>query len=40
MTHTHVGGAWTPFAWVIWIVATILVGRLWRVCSIWRRRHM
>ena len=37
---THVGGAWTPFAWVVWIVATILVGRLWRVYSIWRRRHM
>ncbi len=40
MTHTQVGGAWTPFAWVIWIVATIFVGRLWRVYSIWRRRHM
>ena len=37
---TYVGGAWTPFAWVIWIVATIFVGRLWRVYSIWPRRHM
>jgi hypothetical protein len=36
----HVGGAWTPLAWAIWIVATILVGRLWRVASVWRRRHM
>ena len=37
---SNVGGAWTPIAWVIWIVATICVGRLWRVRSIWRRRHM
>ncbi|MEO8264099.1 MAG: hypothetical protein ABI706_01180 [Ilumatobacteraceae bacterium] len=37
---THVGGAFTPIAWVIWILATILVGRLWRVRSVWRRRHM
>jgi hypothetical protein len=34
-----VGGAGTPLAWAIWIVATVLVGRLWRVASIWRRRH-
>lgn len=27
----YVGGAWTPLAWAIWIVATVLVGRLWRV---------
>ncbi|UQX86978.1 hypothetical protein M6D93_11740 [Jatrophihabitans telluris] len=25
------GGAWTPLAWVLWLTATILVGRLWRV---------
>jgi hypothetical protein len=37
---THVGGAWTPLAWAIWIVSTILVGRLWRVASVWRRRRM
>lgn len=37
---THVGGAWTPLAWIIWIVATILIGRLWRVGWIRRRRHM
>src|SRR5664279_271375 len=36
--ETHVGGAWTPVSWVIWLAATILVGRLWRAPSIWRRR--
>ena len=36
---SSVGGAWTPLAWIIWIVATVLVGRLWRVASMWRRRH-
>ena len=34
-----VGGAWTPMAWAIWIVATVLVGRLWRVVPLWRRRR-
>ena len=28
---TSVGGAWTPLAWALWIIATVLVGRLWRV---------
>src|SRR5450755_338522 len=36
---SSVGGAWTPFAWVLWAVATICVGRLWRVASLWRRRR-
>ena len=36
---TWVGGAWTPFAWVLWLVGTILVGRLWRVVTRWLRRH-
>ena len=36
---SFVGGAWTPLAWVIWLVATVLVGRLWRVASIWRRKR-
>jgi hypothetical protein len=35
----YVGGAWTPLAWAIWIVATVLVGRLWRVVPVWRRRR-
>jgi hypothetical protein len=33
------GGAWTPFAWAIWIAATVLVGRLWRVKPMLLRRH-
>jgi hypothetical protein len=35
---SSVGGAWTPLAWIIWAVATVLVGRLWRVAPTWRRR--
>ena len=27
------GGAWTPLAWLLWAVATIMVGRLWRVVT-------
>jgi hypothetical protein len=38
--ETHVGGAWTPVAWVIWLMATILIGRLWRAPSLWRRRRV
>ena len=36
---TSVGGAWTPLAWALWLVATVLVGRLWRVPAVWRRRR-
>jgi hypothetical protein len=36
---SSVGGAWTPLSWAIWIAVTVLVGRLWRVASTWRRRH-
>lgn len=36
---SFVGGAATPLAWALWIVATVLVGRLWRVGSMWRRRQ-
>ena len=36
---SSVGGAWTPLAWILWLVATVLVGRLWRVAAMWRRRH-
>jgi hypothetical protein len=32
------GGAWTPFAWVLYIGGTIAVGRLWRAIPQWRRR--
>ena len=34
-----VGGAWTPMAYAFWIVAAVLVGRLWRVVPTWRRRR-
>ena len=36
---SSVGGAWTPLAWIIWMTATVLVGRLWRVPAVWRRRR-
>jgi hypothetical protein len=36
---SSVGGAWTPLTWFIWIVGTVLVGRLWRLASMWRRRR-
>ncbi len=36
---TSVGGTWTPLAWALWLVATVLVGRLWRVPAVWRRRR-
>jgi len=38
-SSNQVGGAWTPFAWAIWLVATVLVGRLWRVVPAWLRRR-
>lgn len=36
---SSVGGAWTPLAWAIWIIAAALVGRLWRVRPTRLRRH-
>jgi len=33
------GGAMTPLSWAIWIVGTILVGRLWRAVPLGRRRN-
>lgn len=36
---TSVGGAWTPLAWVLWLLATVLIGRLWRAVPQWRRRR-
>jgi hypothetical protein len=38
--ETHVGGAWTPVSWAIWLTATILIGRLWRAPSTWHRRRI
>jgi hypothetical protein len=36
---SSVGGAWTPLAWALWLVAAILVGRLWRLLPRWRARR-
>jgi hypothetical protein len=27
----HTGGAWTPLSYVLWVLATIAAGRLWRL---------
>ena len=37
--YEFVGGAWTPLAYVLWVVSAVCVGRLWRVIPIWRRRR-
>jgi hypothetical protein len=34
-----VGGAFSPLTWLLWIIGTVLVGRLWRLPSLWRRRR-
>jgi hypothetical protein len=36
---TSVGGAWRPQLWALWIVGTILVGRLWWVLPMMKRRR-
>ena len=36
---TSTGGAFTPLFYVLWIVGTILVGRLWRALPLWRRHR-
>jgi hypothetical protein len=36
---SYAGGAWTPLTYMLLIVATVLVGRLWRVPLHWRRRR-
>ncbi|CAA9223568.1 MAG: hypothetical protein AVDCRST_MAG50-706 [uncultured Acidimicrobiales bacterium] len=36
---TWVGGAWTPLAWLLWLTATVVVGRLWRVKHMLRLRR-
>ena len=33
------GGAFSPLAWLLLLIATVLVGRLWRLPSVWRRRR-
>jgi len=34
------GGAWTPFTYAGWLIGTVLVGRLWRLPLIARRRRL
>jgi len=37
---SSVGGAWTPLLWAIWLVGTLLAGRLWRLLPAVRRRRV
>ncbi len=37
---TWTGGAFTPTFYVLWIGATILVGRLWRALPAWRKSRV
>ena len=32
------GGGLTPAGWVLWVVITVMVGRLWRAPGTWRAR--
>jgi hypothetical protein len=36
---SYVGGGWSPMSWAVYFIAIILVGRLWRIGSTWRRRR-
>jgi hypothetical protein len=36
---SSVGGGWTPMAWIILIIATVFVGRLWRLWHMLQRAH-
>ena len=37
---SSVGGAWTPLLWLLFVLAPVCVGRLWRIpLGWWRRRH-
>jgi hypothetical protein len=38
-SSSSVGGAWTPLAWALWILAAVLIGRLWRYPAMRRRRR-
>ena len=33
------GGAWTPLVYLLLVLGTVLVGRLWRIPVAWRRRR-
>jgi hypothetical protein len=34
-----VGGAWTPLSWALFLAGAVVIGRLWRFPSTWRRRR-
>jgi hypothetical protein len=36
---TQVGGAWTPITYALWIIGTVLAGRLWRALPRTARRR-
>ncbi len=36
---SQVGGAWTPIAYVLWLVGTVVAGRLWRLLP-WMARRL
>jgi len=36
---SYVGGTELPLAWALWIISTVMVGRLWRLQSTWRRHR-
>ncbi len=38
-SNSFTGGAFSPLAWLILGIAAVLVGRLWRLRSVWRRRR-
>jgi hypothetical protein len=37
--HSFTGGAFTVLTWVLLVIGTIAVGRLWRALPAWRRRR-
>jgi hypothetical protein len=37
---SQVGGAWTPLTYAIWILGTVLIGRLWRLLPWISRRRV
>ena len=37
--HTFTGGAFSLFTWVLLVLGTVAIGRLWRALPRWRRRR-
>ncbi|MCE9621788.1 MAG: hypothetical protein K8R99_05525 [Actinomycetia bacterium] len=36
---TSIGGAWTPFTYVLLLLVVVLAGKLWRLIPAWRRHR-